>query len=318
MVSCYSQLQGLYHQRVNLGEILTIEQESNAYPPILEEKDSDIEEDIKELNGSALPYRMMFAPSRMININEARMNLENNGKCDEKLFNIFMNNIKLKELNDTVAKFNQEYAEKLNKYFNKEKDEFNILELIQICDDFLCDYSENRKMQEFKDKTGINFDKLEGECSNFAKMVYMYGFHGDKEKTYAHFEASKFLREMLFYMKRRLDADITEIDEDSNIKDYSRPRYIMKSGHDTTVSADLVLLFTALGLDIKTNYKYPKFASQFALEIRTNLSKCNTYSDYYVIGIHDNTEIFNINAKEFINEVEKEIWTDQQLMNIVK
>ena len=91
MISCYSQLQGLYPQRVNLGETLSIKQEENAYPPILdekEEKDSNIEQAIAELEDSALPYRMMFAPSRMININEVRMNIIQNGKCGEKIWKL--------------------------------------------------------------------------------------------------------------------------------------------------------------------------------------------------------------------------------------
>ena len=69
----------------------------------------------------------------------------------------------------------------------------------------------------------------------------------------------------------------------------------------------------ALDINIKENLKYPRFASQFVLEVRTNSDKCKSYSDYYVVGIHDNTEIFNINAEEFMNKVEKEIWTAQQV-----
>ena len=217
------------------------------------------------------------------------------------------------EFKDFVEKFNKEYAESFNKYYKKEKAEFNIIEINNICAHCLCDYVENRKMQAFKDKTGINLDKFKDDCLSLAKMIYIYGFHGDKERIYSHVESSKFLRELLFYMKRRLDADITEINEDSNITDYSRPRYIIKSGHDITVSTDIVLFLKALGLDIKTKLTYPKFASQFALEVRTNLSKCNSYSDYNDVGIHDNKEIFNINAYEFINKVEKEIWTDKQV-----
>ena len=76
MLSCYSQLQGLFPQRENLGEELSIQQEANAYPPILdnvEEKDADIEKAINELNSSALPYSMMLAPARMVNENEIKM-----------------------------------------------------------------------------------------------------------------------------------------------------------------------------------------------------------------------------------------------------
>ena len=144
-------------------------------------------------------------------------------------------------------------------------------------------------------------------------MFYIYVYHGDKEKTISHVESSKNLREILFYMKRRLDADIGEIDEDSNYKDYSRPRWIMISGHDFTVSADLVLLMKALGLNITTKFQYPKFASQLALEVRTDSEKCKTYSDYYIVGYLDNTELFNIKADEFIDKIEKEIWSDQQV-----
>ena len=316
MISCYSQLQGLYPQSVDKGETLSQEQEEKAYPPVLDEikeKDADIEKAKMELGKYALPYSMMLAPARMINLNEIRMNIAHSGKCGDKVINTTKNNLNVKEFQDFIFKFNQNYAEKLNKYYNKEKAEFNFLELNYICDNFLCDYTENRTMEDFKDKTGLDFEEFKDACFEFIKNIYIYGFHGDEEKIFSHVESSKFFREILYYMKRRLDADITEIDEDANYKDYSRPRYIMKSGHDTTVSADIVLLMKALDIDIKENLKYPRFASQFVLEVRTNSDKCKSYSDYYVVGIHDNTEIFNINVEEFINKVEKEIWTDKQV-----
>ena len=278
----------------------------------MKEKDSYIKQAVNELGSSALPYRMMLAPARMININEVRMNIVS-GKFGNKVMNVAKNNLNIKEFKDFIFKFNEDYAEKLNKYYKKEKAEFDILELNYICDNFLCDYTENRTMQDFKDKTGLDFEEFKNACFELIKNVYIYGFHGDEEKIYAHVESSIFFREILYYMKRRLDADITEINEDANYRDYSRSRYIMKSGHDTTVASDLVLLMKALGIDIKENLKYPRFASQFALEVRTDLDKCKNYSDYYVVGIHDNTELFNINAEEFINKVEKEIWTAQQV-----
>lgn len=168
-------------------------------------------------------------------------------------------------------------------------------------------------MKEFKDKTEIDFDIFYDDCLHFYKMYYMYYYYGDEERLLAYVESSKIMRELLYYMKRRLDADITEIDEDANIKDYSRPRYIMISGHDSTVSADLTLLIKVLGLDMNTSFYFPRFASQLALEVRTNLDKCKSYSDYYIVGYFDNIELFNINAEEFMNKVEKEIWTDQQV-----
>ena len=81
-------------------------------------------------------------------------------------------------------------------------------------------------------------------------MFYIYVYHGDEEKIISHVESSQILREILYYMKRRLDSDISEIDEDSYFKDYSRPRYIMISGHDFTVAAHLVVFIKVLGLDM--------------------------------------------------------------------
>jgi len=287
MISCYSQLQGLYPQRVNLGEILSMKQEEKAYPPVLDEikgKDADIEQAINELGNYSLPYSMMLAPARMINDNEVKMGLHSIGDCVEKTDKLKENNEKIKELQDETDKFNEKYAEKLNNYYKNEKNKFTTKEVKKICGDFFCDYTENREMKEFKDKTEIDFDIFYDDCLHFYKMYYIYYYYGDEERLLAYVESSKIMRELLYYMKRRLDADITEIDEDANIKDYSRPRYLMISGHDSTVSADLTLLIKVLGLDMNTSFYFPRFASQLALEVRTNLDKCKSYSDYYIVG----------------------------------
>ena len=149
MISCYAQLQGLYPQRANLGEILTAQQEEDAYPPILNElveKDPDIEKAIKELNYSALPYRMMLVPSRMINKNEIRISILDREECSEKVDKIIKNNEEIKEFKEVIDKFNKNNALKLNENFNKKKDEFNMNNIENICDNFLSNLVEKRKM----------------------------------------------------------------------------------------------------------------------------------------------------------------------------
>jgi hypothetical protein len=253
IISCFSQLQGLYPQRVNLGNILTKEQEEIALPPILneiKEKDNDIEQAIKELGKSALPYRMMIAPIKIMNENDMIIGLHDYKECGEKISKMKKKNKIKKEFLDIIDKFNKKYEEKWNKYFNKEKAKFESNEIRKICSVFICDYTDNRKMKEFKDKTGLDFDVLMDDCINYFELYYFHVNHGDEEKIFAHVDSSKIMRKLLYYMKRRLDADISEINEELNYKDYSRPRYIMKSGHDATVSADLVLLMKALDIDL--------------------------------------------------------------------
>ena len=114
-------------------------------------------------------------------------------------------------------------------------------------------------------------------------------------------------------MKRRIDSDISPENEDSNLKDFSRPRMIMTSGHDSTVSADLVLIIKALGLDEANIYNFPRYASQIALEVRTDKENCSKYSDYYLLGIFDETEIFKENVQDFINKLESELWSEEKV-----
>ena len=315
MISCYSQLQGLYPQRANISEeLLTPKQEEKAYPPILEkDKDPDIEKAIKELDGSALPYRMMLAPARMVSDKEIKMSIHNIGECKEKTDKIKKDNEQIQEFKDFVEKFNKEYAESFNKYYKKEKAEFKTKDLTNICGAFLADYTEDREMKDFKEATGLDFDKLKTDCLDFYKNYYFYSYYGDKDRLLAVIETSKMMREFIFYMKRRLDADMTEVDEDADYRDYSRPRWILTSGHESTVSANNVLLIKALDLDMNTKFYYPKYAAQLALEIRTKSEKCKSYSDYNIIGYFDNNELFNIKVDEFINKVESIIWTDQQV-----
>ena len=60
-------------------------------------------------------------------------------------------------------------------------------------------------------------------------------------------------------------------------------------------------------------FKFPQFASQLTLEVRTDLQKCQSYSDYNVIGYFDNNKIFNITVDEFIKKVENEIWSEEKV-----
>jgi len=168
-------------------------------------------------------------------------------------------------------------------------------------------------MKEFKEKSGIDFDILKEDCFDFFGKDFLYSFYGDKNKILAHVDSSKLLRKELYFMKRRLDADITPENEDANLKDFSRPKMLMISGHDSSVSADILLLLYALGLNDTEVYYYPRYASQFSLEVRTSKSKCSSYSDYYILGLLDQTELFKVNAQEFIDKVENDIWSEEKV-----
>lgn len=314
MISAASQLQGLYPQSSKKGELLTDAQEKIAVPPVDIECD-EINNEIKELNKSALPYQMTLAPVRMVNYEEKKLNVYDLEDCIEERDDIKKNNREtIPYIVNFTKEFNEKYAPTLKEYMKTQKDEYNLLDIDEFCDAFLSSYTEQRELNNFK-KTNITFEEMNDFCYEYFRVSYLYQYHGDKDKFLAHIDSSKLMSELMFYMKRRLDADMTIEDEDANYKDYSYPKWLMISGHDSTTSADEIFLLNALGLNITELYIFPRYAAQLALEVRTNkeLSKPKDYSDYYVVGYFNDKQLFNTTADNFINEVEKEIWSQDEI-----
>ena len=115
-------------------------------------------------------------------------------------------------------------------------------------------------------------------------------------------------------MKKRIDADINNENISELYKDYSRPKMVMLSGHDTTLMAHQMFLIDALELS-NDYFRLPNFASQMAFEITTNenINSKKDYSNYYVNYYFDDELVFNISAKDFIEKVEPHIWSDEKI-----
>ena len=314
MLSASSQLQGLYPQSSKKGEILTEAQEKAAVPQVDVDCD-EINNEIKALNKSALPYYMTLAPVRMVNDNDKKMNVYDLKDCTEERDQVKKENREtIPEALNFTQEFNEKYGKTLKEYMKTQKDEYNLLDINEFCDAFLSSYTDQRELSNFK-KTGIDFEEMNDYCYEYFRICYLYQYHGDKEKKLAHIDSSKLMTELMFHMKRRLDADMTVEDEDENYKDYSYPKWLMISGHDSTTSADEIFMLNALGLNISELYIFPKYAAQLALEVRTNKepTKAKSYADYYVIGYFNDEQLFNTTADNFIEKIEGEIWSQDEI-----
>ena len=314
IVSVSSQLQGFFPQSSEKGETLTEKQEKVAVPEVDVNCD-EINSEIEDLKGSALPYRMTLAPIRMTDDNDKKMNVYDLKECVEERDQVKKENREtIPYLIEFTRKYNEEYGETLNKFFGTDNKNFTMIDIDHFCDAFLSSYTDQRELTEFK-KTGLDLEKTNDYCYEYFRVNYLYHFHGDKDKILAHVDSSKLMSELIYFMKRRLDADITEEDEDANFKDYSRPKMVMISGHDSTTSADEIFMLNALGYNITEKYIFPKYASQLALEVRTkdDSTKKTSYADYYVVGYFNDKELFNVTADEFISKIEGDIWTQEKI-----
>ena len=66
-------------------------------------------------------------------------------------------------------------------------------------------------------------------------MNFMYHYSGDKEKLIPHLEASRLMEEIICYMQLRIDADMNGENIDEKYKDFSKPKMLMISAHETTL-----------------------------------------------------------------------------------
>ena len=179
-----------------------------------------------------------------------------------------------------------------------------------------------KKEMEKLNKTGIDQDILIQECFEFSGLNFRDWISGDKDRTLATLETSKIMREFIYYMKRRIDTDINKENIEEKLEDYSKPKMLMISGHDTTISALEMFFVKVFFNNNESYYIHPKFASQVAFEITTfNGDKKDengtvikkTYEDYYINYYFNDKLIFNYTVEEFIKKVEPALWSDSRI-----
>ena len=314
IVSVSSQLQGLYPQYAKQGEYITEEQEEFSKPQVDVDCDT-INEEIQKLNLSALPNNMIIAPVRMINNNERKIILYDIEPCTLVRDEIkTKHSKKIESLVNINKSFKEKYAEKLKKLYGKEEN-LDLWFMDNFCDAFISAYTHKREMKELLD-AGFEKEDLLDYCFEFQKLNFRDWISGDDKHVLAHLEVSKIMKEFIHYMKQRINADINgEKYLEKKYEDYSRPKMLMVSGHDSTISCHEIFLMDVFGDNIIENYVYPKFASQIAFEITTNDDgkTGKTFNDYFVNYYFNDELIFNKTVQEFIDKVSPHIWSDKKI-----
>ena len=317
--SAASQLQGLYPQYVQKGETLFDNQTDYSYPKANINK-IIIDEQLKLLGNYSLPNSMILAPIRMINNNEKKMRLYDTGKCKDKTLEIKNENEKtLQILKDKIEDFKNKYSEKLKIFYEKD-DNYDLSFIDNFCDGFISAYNERKDMKLLK--AGFNDTDLKDFCFDFQVKNFRDWILGDKEHSLAHLESSKLMSEFIYYMDKRIKNDINQNkdpnnDVDKNLDDYSNPKMLMISGHDTTISCFEIFLGVAFDQNLTEFYRYPEFASQISFEVvpKDENTKGTKEDDYSVKYYFDDKLVLTIPVPEFKKKVEKQIWNDEKINN---
>ena len=321
ILSMASQLQGLYPMSSKSGLELTEKQLEVSYPPV-NYSCEEILDEIDNLNNSALPNYMTIIPIHTTKSSERKMNVPDSSGCKEKVNKTRDYN---KEHNDIIIKaakdFNNKYSKNLGKYYDKNGDNFTYdFDWIGLfCDTMISDYSDGRTMDDFINRTKINSSELLTDCRDIVYINFKEDFYGDKNKDVILLSESKLIKEVLYYMKLKIDEDMSQEKKPLNVSDYSMPKMLIYSGHDSTLTAEELFMINFfkdknLNKNSPINYTYPTYTTQLAFEVtRGDKKEGLSYSSYTIKFYFNDDVLIETNFKDFKEIIEKNAWTDEKV-----
>lgn len=219
--------------------------------------------------------------------------------------NILKNlNQKNEKLELIIKKFNEEYHDILMKEYKN----LNIINISSIRDfDNFCDIYEavyfdenNRHILNKIAKYGKNITEIKEICDNYLYYHYMYIRNGGYASNNGIISQSNTFKNILNWMKVRADQN------NNFASQYSEPKFILYSGHDSTIFELQSFLKKAFNVD----FEYAPFACEQLLELRR-------YNYVYYVELYYNDRLkMNITYDVFIKRINNIIMSDEKVYNI--
>ena len=317
ILSISSQLQGLYPMSSKAGDTLNEEQIKVSNPPVNITSYEEIQTEIDNLNISSLPNYMTIIPIHTLTTSERKMNVQDSVGCKEKVNKTRDNNkISIQSIISAAKNFNNKYSKNLSNYYDQNPSNFTYdFDWIGLfCDTMVSDISDGRKMTDFFNRTGIDKVGLEKDCREVIEINFRDDFYGDEKNQVSSLVESNLIKDILYYMNLKIDEDKNNENRRQNFSDYSKPKMIIYSGHDSTLSGEEMFMIRNFGLK-DTDFIYPTYTTQFAFEVTRNDEKQEKieYTDYKV-NFYINDELFiSRNFKDFKETIEKKSWSTEQI-----
>ena len=292
ILSGLNQLQGMFNQNKSINT-LNENQIKKSIPYYLKNNSKIIQK--KELlNNSSLPFGIQVVPIHLINNKEKLIKLtsDNNCKVYEK---IQKENMKKKIVVDFLNEFNNEYGKDSLEYFNiKNNSFFNSYEGLRFfCGSFLYDYYDGKEIQI----KNISNEKFYNSCLTFYKIKYTELRIKDKNNLIGLFSMSKFMRKVLFYIEENI--------KNNTIKKNNFPKFLIYSGHDTTLSE----MQDYLRIVFNYTVEYPSLASNLFIEVKKN----ERLKEYYVDLVFNDILKSSFKYEFFRDNILSKSWSDEKV-----
>ena len=295
-VECH--LQGFYPLNNLFSEKIYLNQQKKSNPPINISKSLNLE--IKKLNNlnSPLPEFMNIIPYHIFyNFDYENKFIE----CNEKINKIKEKNLENNNIKNLVFEFNLYYKNSFNKLL-KEKGEYSFIYIIKICDNFIIDLNYGIDLS-FIEKYGINKNNFSNFCEKVNNIKYNDYYFGDEKNEINKVEISSLLNEILIYLKNKIN----------NLENENLKKFILFSGDEFTISGIEIFINKVFNNNIFIN---PIFASNIYFEVykKENNNSLN-YENYEVKYIINDKLISTFNLNEFIENIENNIWKEEEILN---
>lgn len=306
--SAISQLNGLYP--FNTGPVISGEVISKAVPP--NELSEDVVKELNQLGDFALPYKTQSIPIHLFHITDHSILLqEENGDC-EYIKPFREKNMKKDVLKQNMIYFNNTYGEKIRKFLNVTKMDnpdtdytSNFTFNNYICDHFIADYYDGKDLTRLRD-VGIDFDKLEKDCQDLLALKLFEVVVSKDDPKVTQISNSATMKRIIGWMENRIALDKSG---KRNTLAYDKPKFVMYSGHDTTVGSMEMFMYLAFKVDRLVN---PTYAANLYLELHRGNDNEYYYVEYYM----NDDLLITIPYNEFKRGIEDNTFTEDEIDSI--
>ena len=201
--------------------------------------------------------------------------------------------------NDTFGKYVLKFMNTtdLNYLFNKNN-------IYYLSDTYYADYFNGKEMKYIKD-TGIDMEAFYDNCFNVTFIDTYHFTFGIPSTDTVYISVSPMLTNLLNYMNMRKELDQNE---KSDVIVANAPRFVIISGHDTSLAPIDIFMQSEFGID----FGMATFASSQTFELWKN----GTTGDYSVHYLFNQQLKGIFDFEDFRNRLNKKIKTPDEIRNI--
>ena len=173
-----------------------------------------------------------------------------------------------------------------------------------ICDTFIADYISGKDMPHIK-RTSIDMDKFYNHCLNHSILTTYDAYYGIPPTNLSYLTVSPIFRTIFYYMDKRIKLD----EEHTPDKvDPSSPKFVIYSGHDSTIAGMDVFLKKEFNID----YDIPEYTTSQLFELWKN------ESGYFVKYLYNQQEKAVYELNDFKEKINQRILSESKINEICK